>query len=142
MTLKRDPERFIKPTFCKVPNENATAPGPQGTIKVVEYEISECARPRAMPLGFRCLYPGGVREISPRFQGVLPKYRSAVVLDRSNIRTGFFIRTPPSHSDRSFRLFIDCGFGQHALTSAATWELPLFNGLLSSRLVLGVGRRP
>jgi hypothetical protein len=46
---------------------------------------------------------------------VLPKYRTAVVLDRSNIRTGFFIRTPPSHSDRSFRLFIDCGFGQHAL---------------------------
>ena len=45
---------------------------------------------------------------STSLRACYPKYRSAVVLDRSNIRTGFFIRTPPSHSDRPFRLFIDC----------------------------------
>ena len=63
---------------------------------------------------------------------MLPKYRSAVVLDRSNLRTGFFIRIPPSDSHRSFRLSIVCGFGQHALNSAATRESPFFNGLLEN----------
>jgi hypothetical protein len=53
---------------------------------------------------------------SPAITGVLPKYRSAVVLDGSNVRTGLFLRGSPIHSDRSFLLLIDCGFGQHALT--------------------------
>ena len=54
--------------------------------------------------------------------------RSAVVLDRSNVRTGLFPRISPIHSDRSFLLFIDCGFGQHALNRWAIVDRPCGTG--------------